>query len=120
MLARFCDLLGPGGQLLVDTLHHDGVVHALEAGGTTTVVERGMDVLVDRSHFNPQLGRLETTRRVLRDGQLRRSSYFVRLPTLVEWTTWLEAAGFSEVAFSDRDGGQVQMETVELVIDARV
>ncbi len=120
ILDRFSHLLGPGGQLLIDTLHHDGVVHSLEAGGTTAVVERGPDVLIDRSQFNPLLGRLETARRVLRDGQVRRSNYFVRLPTLVEWTTWLEAAGFSEVAFSDRDGAEVQMETVELVIDARV
>ena len=90
ILAEFHRVLRPGGTVLIETMHHDGVVRHYTAAPDATVLWRGDDAQVDLSRFDPLTGRIATDRTVYRDGAIRRSSHFIRLPTPPEWTQWLE------------------------------
>ena len=56
-------------------------------------------------------------RTVHRAGAVRRSPYFVRLPTPPEWVVWLEGAGFGDVRFFAGGGGP-QLDSWEMVVMA--
>jgi SAM-dependent methyltransferase len=118
VLAEFHRLLRPGGRLLVETLHHDGVVRHFTAAPDATVLEVGDDLQIDRHTFDPHLGRVETERTTVRGGLVRRSRHFVRLPTVPEWRAWLEAAGFATVRVSDRGGQPLTLDSWRIVVQA--
>ncbi len=118
VLAEFHRLLRPGGRLLIETLHHDGVVRHFTAEPDATVLEVGDDVQIDRHTFDPHLGRVETERMTVRDGAVRRSRHFVRLPTVPEWRVWLATAGFRSVQVSDRGGHPLTLDSWRIVIRA--
>ena len=86
VLAEFHRVLRPGGTVLIETMHHDGVVRHYTGTPDATVEWRGDDAQVDVSRFDPLTGRMVTDRTVYRGGEVRRSSHFIRLPTPPEWT----------------------------------
>jgi ubiquinone/menaquinone biosynthesis C-methylase UbiE len=118
ILAEFHRVLRPGGTLLIETMHHDGVVRHYTAAPDATVLWRGDDAQVDLSRFDPLTGRIATDRTVYRDGAVRRSSHFIRLPTPPEWTQWLEAAGFRDAGFSAGGGGPLELDSWVMVVEA--
>jgi hypothetical protein len=63
-------------------------------------------------------GRITTDRTVYRDGEVRHSSHYIRLPTPPEWTQWLEEAGFSDVRFSAGGGGRLELDSWVIVVQA--
>lgn len=117
-LAEFARVLRPGGQLLIETIHHDGFVRGFTPAPAATVAERGDDVLIDVTTFDPVLGRIETDRTVHRDGRVRRSHHSIRIPTAPEFDEWLAAAGFSVRHYSDRAGRALRHDSRRLVITA--
>jgi len=118
VLEQFHRVLRPGGTLLVETMHHDGVVRHFTAAPDATVVWRGEDAQVDLSRFDPLTGRLATDRTVYREGVVRHSSHFIRLPTPPEWTQWLEGAGFRGVRCSAGGGGPLELDSWVMVVEA--
>jgi hypothetical protein len=60
--------------------------------------------MIDRSRFEPATGRAVTERTCVRDGQVRRFSFSVRMFIAVELKGWLLAAGFDSVDQLDQEG----------------
>ncbi len=118
VLDEFARVLRPGGRLLIEGMHHDGFVRNHTPAPAATVVQRGDDVLVDTTTFDPVTGRATTARVVTRDGVTRRSDYFVRLPTVPEFDEWLGRAGFSRRSYADRGGAELRYDSWRLVVTA--
>jgi hypothetical protein len=57
------------------------------------MVERDENLMIDRSTFEPTTGRAVTERTCVRDGQVRRFTFAVRMFIGVELKGWLIAAG---------------------------
>ena len=121
VLDEFRRVLAGGGRLLIETIHHDGFLRSVMSvpPPSTFAVRVGDDVMVDQTTFDPLAGRVETERTIVRDGRVRRARYSVRLPTPPELHTWLHAAGFDDVRFSDRRGQPLTVESRRLVVVAR-
>lgn len=115
VLDEFARVLRPGGQLLIETMHHDGFVRGFRSAPAATLTERGDDLMSDVTTFNPITGRIETERTVRRDGNVRRSRHSVRLPTVPELDAWLSSAGFTNRTFSDRAGTPLRFDSWRLV-----
>jgi ubiquinone/menaquinone biosynthesis C-methylase UbiE len=118
VLAEFHRVLRPGGTVAIDTMHHDGGVRHFVPGPEAVVVQHGDDTMVEVSTFDVVTGRMCVERTVHRDGAVRHTSYFVRLPTPPEWVVWLEAAGFRDVKFCGGGGGPLELESWEMVVSA--
>jgi ubiquinone/menaquinone biosynthesis C-methylase UbiE len=118
ILAEFHRVLRPGGTVLIETMHHDGVVRHFTAAPDATVLWRGEDSQMDLSRFDPLTGRIATDRTVYRDGAVRHSSHFIRLPTPPEWAQWLEAVGFGDVRCTAGGGGPLDLDSWVMVVQA--
>jgi SAM-dependent methyltransferase len=116
VLSEFHRVLRPQGRLLIDTLHHDGVVRHFTAApdATVTSARDGEDLMVDAATFDPVLGRIEVNRTCVRDGTVRRSAYVLRMPTLPEWQSWLTSAGFGHIRLLGPSGGSPTLDTWQL------
>src|SRR5271167_2519501 len=118
VLEEFHRVLRPGGKVAIDQMHHDGGVRHFTPAPDAVVVALGDDAMFEVSTFDPITGRMLVERTAYRDGSLRRASYFIRLPTPPEWVVWLEAAGFRDVQFRAGGGGQLELDSWELVVTA--
>jgi SAM-dependent methyltransferase len=118
VLAEFHRVLRPGGKLLIETMQHDGVVRHFTATPDATVVWRDGNAQVDVSQFDPMTGRITTDRTVYRDGAVRHSAHYIRLPTPPEWVQWLEGAGFGDPRFSAGGGGRLELDSWVMVVEA--
>jgi ubiquinone/menaquinone biosynthesis C-methylase UbiE len=87
-------VLRPGGRLLIE---NNNLAELLPRWLPAVVVERDGDFMIDRSTFEPATGRAVTERTCVRDGQVRRFSFSVRMFIAVELKGWLLAAGFDSV-----------------------
>lgn len=79
-------------------------------------VQVGDDLMVDMSEFDCLTGRMVSDRVVLRDGQARRSRFFVRFPTIPELRAWLADAGFAASEFRARAGGPPTIDRPRMVV----
>jgi len=118
VLREFRRVLAPGGVLLVDTLSHDGYVRSFTESPEAIVVDVDGDLLVDRNHFDVEAGCIVCHRVTVRGGRRREARFFIRLPTIPEWRTWLAAAGFSSVRVTDPLGEPVDLDAGRLVVRA--
>jgi ubiquinone/menaquinone biosynthesis C-methylase UbiE len=94
-------VLRPGGRLLVE---NNNLAELLPRWLPAVVVERDGNFMIDRSKFEPATGRAVTERTCVRDGQVRRFSYSVRMFIGVELKGWLLAARFDSVDQVDHEG----------------
>jgi len=86
--------LAPGGRLVMDLHNRDELMGRWRE---SACVERNGDILVDRRRFDPLTSRLYVERIVVRENQVRRTSFFTRLFTFTELRQWLLDARFREV-----------------------
>ena len=95
------EALRPGGSVLIEG---NNLAELLPRWLPAVVHEKGDDVVIDHSVFEPITGRADTQRTVVRDGRVRRFSMSVRMFVAAELGDWLREAGFDEVRFYDREG----------------
>lgn len=117
-LSEFARVLRPGGTLLIEVINRDGLVRNFNPAPAANVVRRADDMMIDTSTFDPVTGRLETERTVVRGGSVRRSNFFVRLPTVPEFDNWLRSAGFSSRTYSDGEGEALSYDSRRLLVSA--
>ena len=101
VLAEAHRVLRPSGRLLIE---NNNLAELLPRWLPAVVVERDGDIMIDRSTFEPTTGRAVTERTCVRDGQVRRFTYSVRMFIAVELKDWLLAAGFDSVNQVDYQG----------------
>jgi SAM-dependent methyltransferase len=118
ILAAYRNVLRPGGQLLIETLHHDWFVRHHVEPPFTTVTAVGDDLMYDLATFNPRTGRIETVRTIHRADRRRTSQHFVRLPTSPEWKSWLHDAGFHDIRITGRNTSELTLDSRRMVIIA--
>lgn len=104
VLKEFARVLRPGGRLAIEMMHHDGMVRRFTPAPFSSVLYRGDDAMIDSSVFDPTTGRIITDRVVYRGGEVRRTRHQVRLPTVPEFSSWLEEAGFADAQFLGPEG----------------
>lgn len=116
VLAEYRRVLRPGGHLLLETQNHDELVRRFTPAPFSRTVQVGDDLMVDTSEFDCLTGRMVSDRVVVRDGQVRRSRFFVRFPTIPELRAWLADAGFAASEFRARDGGPPAIDRPRMVV----
>ena len=115
VLAEYRRVLRPGGRLLLETQNHDELVRRFTPAPFSRTVQVGDDLMIDTTEFDCLTGRFETDRVIVRNGGVRRSHFFVRLPTIPELRVWLADAGFAASEFRARDGGPPSIDRSRLV-----
>jgi SAM-dependent methyltransferase len=95
------EALKPGGAVLIEG---NNLAELLPRWLPAVVIEKGDDLVVDHSVFEPFTGRADTERTVVRDGRTRRFAFSVRMFVAAELGDWLREAGFDQVRFTDGAG----------------
>jgi SAM-dependent methyltransferase len=105
--------LRDGGRLLIEHQNRDRLAQMVLAGGGEShhFVERGDDLMVDRTRIDPARGRALTERILVRNGRVRRTRFSIRMFTSTELRDWLLEAGFSAVAAYDPDGAGFSLQS---------
>lgn len=122
MLEGFRRALRPGGRLIVEQHHRDALIRRLTGDPPehAFVVELGEDLMIDRVRYDAEAGRSETDRFVVRDGQLRKLHFSLRLPTFPELRGMLEAAGFARVEAFAEGGAPLTAASARMIVVAYV
>ncbi len=113
VLARTREALRPGGRLLLETAHRDGVVRLLRARETVAPDGRRC---CEEPRFDPVSGVLETRWRIRAGERTRTFVSRLRPYSATELGAMLRRAGFREVAFhGDLDGGPPSLDAFTVV-----
>jgi len=115
VLAQAYHALKPGGRLLIDLNNRDYILKSYQHAA---VIERDGDYMIDRMRYDVLTDRNHTERIIVRDGQIRRMRFFVRLFTYPELATWLRQAGFRHVDGYDQNGQALTSESRRMVVVA--
>jgi SAM-dependent methyltransferase len=116
VLAEYRRVLRPGGRLLLETQNHDEFVRRFTPAPFSHQMQVNDDLMIDTSEFDCLTGRIEADRVVVRDGQVRRMHFSVRLPTIPELRFWLAEAGFAASEFRAGDGEVPAIDRPRLVV----
>jgi SAM-dependent methyltransferase len=115
VLAQVHRALRPGGRFLIELIHKDGVLpHWLPV----TVTETDDGVLIDQREFDPLTGRSNAQWTIVRNGRMRRSSFFARLFSFTELRDWLLDAGFRTVEGHAGDGAPLTAAARRMILVA--
>jgi SAM-dependent methyltransferase len=107
--------LRPSGRFLIELIHKDGVLpHWLPVN----VTETHEGVLIDQREFDPLTGRSNAQWTIIRNGRMRRSSFFARLFSFTELRDWLLDAGFRTVAGYAGDGTRLTVAARRMILVA--
>jgi SAM-dependent methyltransferase len=117
VLAGAVRALRPGGRLLLDL---NNLVAVLRTYQSTTALDAGADLVVDRHRMDPLTGRNLVERTIVRDGRARRVPYFVRMFSYPELRDWLLEAGFAAVTGYGEDGEPLSAEHRRMMVVARL
>ena len=112
VLAGACDALRPGGRLVIELNHKDSLLGRWQP---VSMSERDGNLMIDAHEYDPLTGNNRVTRTVVRDGRVRRFSYFTRMFAFTELRDWLLGAGFTSVAGHGRDGAPLTMASPRMI-----
>ena len=118
VLSEYRRVLRPGGRLLLELHNHDEIVRRFTPAPFSIVTRRGDDMMIDTSEFDTVMGRMETDRVIVRDGETRESHHSVRMPTIPELRAWLHDAGFASSTFMARNGEAPSIDRPRLIVIA--
>src|SRR2546425_2702214 len=107
--------LRPGGRLLLELNHKDGLLPRFVA---STVQELDGDIQIETHQYDPLTSRVNRWRVVIRDGEIRRAFFFTRLFSFTELRDWLLQAGFEAVNGSAGDGGALTARSQRMILVA--
>ncbi len=121
ILAGWRKALKPGGKLIVEHQNRERIIALIAHIGDHSdhFVDRGNDLLVDRTTYDPASGRMNTERISVRDGQVHRYHFSVRSFSFNELRQWLLDAGFAEVDGYGPDGEPYGLQSRRMVAVAR-
>jgi SAM-dependent methyltransferase len=119
VLRRYRKALRPGGRLILERRNPARLRRTVEAGGGTSayVMDRGLDLLVDRVSIVGERSRSE--RFVVRDGRVRKLEFWLETFEGDSLTTALREAGFSEIEMLDERGESLSDDSYRLIAVAR-
>jgi SAM-dependent methyltransferase len=116
VLAQVQRALRPGGRFLIELIHKDGV---LPRWLPVNVTETSEGVLIDQREFDPLTGRSNAHWTIIRNGRMRRASFFVRLFSFTELREWLLDAGFRTVEGYASDGTPLTVAEPRMILVAQ-
>jgi SAM-dependent methyltransferase len=116
VLTEAARALKPGGRLALEMGHRDRVIRQIQPA---SVEERDGSLMIDQRQFDLPTGRMITKRTVVRGGQVRHASFFVRMFTFTELRDWLLAAGFANVRGCGDEGGELTLDSRRMIVVAR-
>lgn len=105
--------LKPGGKLLIETMHKDQLLATFTP---VQLQERDGNYLIDRNRFEPHTGRIESERVIVRNGTVRKATFFVRLFSYTELASWFRDAGFQAVAGYGRDEQPLSLASTRMIV----
>lgn len=119
VLRAFWRALRPGGRLVLEQRNPARLQRILEAGDgiTAHVMDRGLDLLVDRVSVDGE--RLRVERFVVRDGRVRKLEFSLEILDGDTLIAGLREAGFTEVQLLDERGEPLNADSSRLVAVAR-
>ncbi len=94
VLRQFHDALRPGGRLVLETQNPARLFRILLSAHLS---ERGEDLMIDKTDINFETWQTESERIIVRDGNVRRTHFTVRLYSYPELRDELLRAGFAVV-----------------------
>jgi SAM-dependent methyltransferase len=107
--------LRPGGRLLVELNHKDGLLPRFLPA---TVQELEGDIQIETHEYEPLTSRANRWRVMIRDGKIRRAFFFTRLFSFTELRDWLLQAGFQAVEGYAGDGGPLTASAPRMILVA--
>jgi SAM-dependent methyltransferase len=118
LLAGWRRALVPGGKLVIELNNRQRVLSLIAATGGPAValLERGDDLMVDRTTFDTASGRTNTERIAVRDGRVRRYRFDVRTFAFTELRDWLLQAGFAGAAVHGEDGEPFALTSRRMIV----
>jgi SAM-dependent methyltransferase len=119
LLRRYRRALRPGGRLILERRNPARLRRTVEAGGGTSsyVMDRGLDLLVDRVSIVGERSRSE--RFVVRDGRVRKLEFWLEIFDGDSLTTALREAGFPEIEILDERGKSLSDDSYRMIAVAR-
>jgi SAM-dependent methyltransferase len=116
VLAEVHRALRPGGLFLLEVNSRDRILREFRPAH---VVERDGNFMLQLVQWDAETSRTLTEWVAIRDGEVRRHSFFVRMLTAPELRDWLHEVGFEDVRFSDWAGEPFTLESRRMVTVAR-
>ena len=116
VLAETNRALTAGGRLAIENNNAAFILRNLREHD---IDERDGNFMLERREFDPVTSRMMSERVVIRDGDLRRSRFFVRMFGFPELRDWLLDAGYASVTGCDWEGEPLTMATRRMVTLAR-
>lgn len=112
VLAEVARALRPGGRFAVELNNRDWVLRHFEP---VSYLEIDGVLMIDRRRLDPLTGRSVSERLLVRDGEVTRTPYFVRMFTFPELRDWLRAAGFGTVSGYGEDGEPLTIDSRRMI-----
>ena len=121
LLASWRRALTEGGQLMIEHQNRQRLLGVLNVTGgqATALLERGDDLLIDRTTFDVADGRTSTERISVRNGLVRRYGFTVRTFSFTELRGWLLDAGFNKVSGYGAEGEPLALDSRRMIVVAR-
>jgi len=115
VLGEIHKVLKPGGTVLIDHQNRDRMLANFR---NYSVAEVEDNFMIDVAHFDPVTGFATNDRIIIKDNNVRRTGYTVRMFAASELADWLRQAGLEQVRITDLDGEPFTVESRRMIARA--